>query len=54
MSARDVSKDPVWRGEELGQPIPALPHAVSVALPRWEDVVAVSYTHLPLPTITSM
>jgi len=39
MSARDVSKDPVWRGEELGQPIPALPHAVSVALPRWEDVV---------------
>lgn len=39
MPARDVSLDPIWRGEELGQPIPASPHAVSVALPRWEDVV---------------
>jgi cystathionine gamma-synthase len=39
MIARDVSQDPVWRGEELGQPIPASPHAVSVALPRWQDVV---------------
>jgi cystathionine gamma-synthase len=39
MTARDVSQDPVWRGEELGRPIPASPHAVSVALPRWQDVV---------------
>jgi cystathionine gamma-synthase len=39
MSARDLHQDPVWQGEELGQPIPASPHAVSVALPRWQDVV---------------
>ncbi|HOX56156.1 MAG TPA: PLP-dependent transferase [Candidatus Paceibacterota bacterium] len=39
MPARDLSQHPIWRGEELGQPIPASPHAVSVALPRWQDVV---------------
>ncbi len=39
MTARDLSHSPVWRGDELGQPIPASPHAVSVALPRWQDVV---------------
>ena len=39
MQVRDLSQNPVWKGEELGQPIPASPHAVSVALPRWQDVV---------------
>lgn len=39
MPARDLFSNPVWRGNELGQPIPASPHAVSVALPRWQDVV---------------
>ena len=39
MTARDLLHSPVWRGDELGQPIPASPHAVSVALPRWQDVV---------------
>jgi cystathionine gamma-synthase len=39
MSPRDLFQQPVWQGEELGQPIPASPHAVSVALPRWRDVV---------------
>ncbi len=39
MPARDLLQNPVWRGEELGRPIPASPHAVSVALPRWQDVV---------------
>ena len=39
MPVRDLLQDPVWKGEELGQPIPAMPHAVSVALPRWQDVV---------------
>lgn len=39
MTARDLSQNPVWRGEELGQAIPPSPHAVSVALPRWQDVV---------------
>ncbi len=39
MPERDLLHDPIWRGEELGQPIPPSPHAVSVALPRWQDVV---------------
>lgn len=26
-----------WLAEDLGQPIPADPHAVSVCLPRWQD-----------------
>jgi cystathionine gamma-synthase len=39
MSARDLLHVPIWRGEELGRPIPDSPHAVSVALPRWQDVV---------------
>ena len=39
MSERDLLRQPVWRGDELGHPIPATPHAVSVALPRWQDVV---------------
>jgi cystathionine gamma-synthase len=37
--SQDLTDHPVWRPEELGQPIPASPHAVSVALPRWQDVV---------------
>ena len=39
MSARDLFQQPVWQGEELGQPLPVSAHAVSVALPRWRDVV---------------
>lgn len=35
----DLLRHPVWRPEQLGQPIPDSPHAVSVALPRWRDVV---------------
>ena len=30
---------PVWRAQELGFPIPDSPHAVSMGLPRWQDVV---------------
>src|SRR4029077_4792323 len=36
---RDLWKYPVWQAAQLGQPIPASTHAVSVALPRWRDVV---------------
>lgn len=36
---RDFLKDPAWRPEELGQPIPDSPHAVSVCLPTWADVI---------------
>jgi cystathionine gamma-synthase len=39
MKPRDLLQNPVWKGEELGAPIPSSPHAVSVALPRWRDVV---------------
>jgi cystathionine gamma-synthase len=39
MSQRDLLREPVWRAEELGRPIPDSVHAVSVALPRWQDVV---------------
>jgi len=40
MSPRDLLQNPLWRAEELGRPIPDSPHAVSVAMPRWQDVVA--------------
>lgn len=36
---QDVQTHPLWRAEDLGRPIPDSPHAVSVCLPRWEDVV---------------
>lgn len=39
MSAYDLLQRPLWGPEVLGWPIPPGPHAVSVALPRWEDVV---------------
>ena len=39
MTARDLLKNPVWQANELGHPIPDSTHAVSVALPRWQDVV---------------
>ena len=45
MSARDLFQEPVWKGEELGHPIPASPHAVSVALPLWQDVVGYEEKH---------
>jgi cystathionine gamma-synthase len=35
----ELLQHPVWRPEQLGQPIPASIHGVSVALPRWSDVV---------------
>ena len=31
--------NPIYRPEELGLPLPDSPHAVSVSLPRWQDVV---------------
>lgn len=39
MGNRDLLHDPVWRAEELGRALPDSLHAVSVALPRWQDVV---------------
>ncbi len=40
MKKRDLLLNPYWKAEDLGQAIPNTPHAVSVALPRWEDVIA--------------
>lgn len=40
MSTRDLMSEPVWQAQEAGRPIPDSLHAVSVALPRWQDVVA--------------
>jgi cystathionine gamma-synthase len=39
MKNRNLLQDPPWRAEELGVPIPESLHAVSVSLPRWQDVV---------------
>lgn len=39
MNAFDLLQQPLWRPEVLGWPLPPQPHAVSVALPRWEDVI---------------
>lgn len=39
MSKRDLLYQPAWRGAELGLPLPSSPHGVSVALPRWQDVI---------------
>ncbi len=37
---RDLLKKPVWDKSELGLPLPDSKHAVSVALPTWEDIIA--------------
>lgn len=35
----ELLSHPLWRAEDLGKPIPASPHAASVAMPLWEHVV---------------
>lgn len=40
MSGRDLLRDPCWQAADLGHPLPDAEHAVSVALPRWRDVIA--------------
>ncbi len=40
MKKRDLLLNPYWEVQDLGQAIPNSPHAVSVALPRWKDVIA--------------
>ncbi|MEI8235243.1 MAG: PLP-dependent transferase [Verrucomicrobiota bacterium] len=37
--SNDLFTNPPWRGEDLGRALPDSVHAVSVALPRWEDVI---------------
>lgn len=40
MPVDELCMNPLWRAEDLGKAIPDSPHAVSVALPLWEHVVA--------------
>tara|TARA_B100000700_G_C14983260_1_gene827469 strand:- start:253 stop:1725 length:1473 start_codon:yes stop_codon:yes gene_type:complete len=40
VSSRNLLKNPCFQAIDLGSPMPDSPHAVSVALPRWEDVIA--------------
>ncbi len=40
MSTRNLLTNPCWNSKDLGKALPDSPHAVSVALPRWKDVVA--------------
>lgn len=40
MTERNLLTDPCWSAKDLGEPLPNRPHAVSVALPRWTDVIA--------------
>lgn len=37
--SRQLLDRPRWRAEDLGAPLPATPHAVSVCLPTWRDNV---------------
>ena len=39
MSQRNLLLEPCWGERDLGQALPDSPHAVSVALPRWQDVI---------------
>jgi cystathionine gamma-synthase len=37
--ARDFLTDPLWQEEDMGKAVPETPHAVSVCLPTWKQVV---------------
>ncbi|MDF7826174.1 aminotransferase class I/II-fold pyridoxal phosphate-dependent enzyme [Pontiellaceae bacterium B12227] len=39
MPQEELRKNPLWRAEDLGKPIPNTKHAASMCLPRWQDVV---------------
>ena len=39
MTPEQLQSEPLWRAAALGQPMPGSPHAVTVAMPRWQDVV---------------
>ncbi len=40
MSKRNLLINPYWSPKDLGKAIPDSPHAVSVALPTWKDIIA--------------
>jgi cystathionine gamma-synthase len=39
MPQESLRQNPLYRAEDLGKPIPNTPHAISMCLPRWQDVV---------------
>lgn len=39
-TAHTLMQEPLWHADDLGKPIPDSPHAISMALPLWEHVVA--------------
>jgi len=39
MFSHPLFENPIWQAGDLGRPIPPSTHAVSMALPRWQDVV---------------
>lgn len=45
LTKRNLMTDPAWEAHELGLPLPPTPHAVSVALPRWQDVIDYEEEH---------
>lgn len=45
MSVRDLQTEPRWQPGDLGAPLPDSPHAITVALPRWQDVVGYEEKH---------
>ena len=39
MPQETLRKHPLWRAGDLGRPVPDSPHAISMCLPRWRDVI---------------
>ena len=39
MKPHPIHENPICQAEQVGKPIPASLHAVSMCLPRWEDVI---------------
>ncbi len=39
MTDHELFRAPLWQADSLGRPIPDSVHAVSMALPHWDDVV---------------
>jgi cystathionine gamma-synthase len=39
MPQETLRNQPLWQAGDLGRPIPDTPHAISMCLPRWRDVI---------------
>eukprot|EP00467_Chlorarachnion_reptans_P019196 CAMPEP_0114501096 /NCGR_PEP_ID=MMETSP0109-20121206/8316_1 /TAXON_ID=29199 /ORGANISM="Chlorarachnion reptans, Strain CCCM449" /LENGTH=652 /DNA_ID=CAMNT_0001678803 /DNA_START=174 /DNA_END=2132 /DNA_ORIENTATION=- len=37
--SRNLTIDPFWEADEIGEPLPSSPHACSVSMPCWEHIV---------------